>query len=102
MHKNLEITENIQKLLPDNFEELVKSEFDNIDIDKNGFLSLEELMPVLNNMAKMSGHKKGITLEEAEQAMNHLDINKDKKLDILEFKKLFFALLMQYLAKQDS
>jgi Ca2+-binding EF-hand superfamily protein len=99
---NYEITDNIQKLLPDNFDELVKNEFDNIDADKNNFLCLEELMPLLNSLAKMSGKKKDISLEEAKQALSVLDKNKDQKLDIDEFKKLFFGLLMQHLAQQDS
>jgi Ca2+-binding EF-hand superfamily protein len=99
---NYEITDNIQKLLPDGFDEMVKENFDTIDVDKNNFLSVEELMPLLNNLAKMTGQKKEITIEEAKVAMKHLDKNGDKKIDIEEFKRLFFALLMQYLAKQEE
>jgi Ca2+-binding EF-hand superfamily protein len=98
---NFEITENVQKLLPDNFDEMVKENFDSIDVDGNNFLCLEELLPTLNAMAKMTGQKKEISLQEAKDAMKHLDKNGDQKLDINEFKRLFFALLMQYLAKQE-
>jgi Ca2+-binding EF-hand superfamily protein len=97
---NYEMTENIQKLLPGDFDQMVRESFDSIDTDKNNFLSLEELMPLLNDLARMAGHHEEISLEEAKVAMRHLDKNGDQKVDLEEFKRLFFVLLMQYLGKQ--
>lgn len=75
---------------------LARARFDEIDVDKNGFLENKELEKVVQWVMESFGSKIGTDPEAVKsRMMQRLDANKDGKLDPNEFQVLFLAIVQR-------
>ena len=82
----------LEHLLPKNFDEIAKESFKKYDSDKNGALDVTELYKMMVEIGTELGYPDEVTLDDAREAIESLDINENNVLDYDEFKKLFAAL----------
>lgn len=75
---------------------MCKEKFEELDVDKNGFLENTELIKVIEWV--LSAFAEGISsVKDAEtRMMERIDSNKDGKLDYEEFSKLFILMLARF------
>jgi Ca2+-binding EF-hand superfamily protein len=98
MSFDLDLNE-LEQLLPKNFDEIAKQSFKNYDSDKNGALDVNELYNLLVEIGKDLGYPDKVTLEDAREGIKALDLNENNVLEYDEFKRLFAAL---YIIKQSQ
>ena len=84
--------EDIKHLLPKNFDEEVDKAFNRYDADKSGGLDVNELVRVLEDLAKEFQPDAKINVEEAQEAMKDLDLDESKVVEKNEFRKLFIGI----------
>jgi len=73
---------------------LARARFSELDLDKSGFLENNELVGVAEWTMKYFGNKMGDNAEQVKtKIMRRLDGNKDGKLDVDEFGKLFSMII---------
>jgi len=75
---------------------LARARFDELDVDKSGFLENKELEKVVQWVMESFGTKLGTDPEVVKaKMMQRLDANKDGKLDPNEFQVLFLAVVQR-------
>lgn len=79
---------------PDQIKALAQSRFQELDVDKSGFLEKNELIVVADWIMATFGTKLGADLDAVRSnLLERLDLNKDGKLDLVEFENLFIDML---------
>ena len=72
--------------------EAAKKKFDEFDVDKNGYLERKEIDILMSQALEVYGESKKSSIEKENFKMNlvaKIDVNKDGKIDFLEFKTLW-------------
>jgi Ca2+-binding EF-hand superfamily protein len=84
--------ESVKDLLPENFDKTCEDAFKKADINKDGAIDVKELHAIMKEIAKEFNYQQDVELEDARQALDELDVNKNGKIEFEEFKKLFVGL----------
>ena len=82
----------IKDFLQKDFEDISKATFVKYDTNQDGKIDLEELFKLMTEVAKEFNYKDAITREDAEKALQELDLNKNGVLEYDEFRRLFIGL----------
>ena len=97
------MAEQLKKILEDEekLNEIVKVAFDNVNTDKSGKISKEQLGSMMSQIAKDLGHE-GPQQNEIDEVFNYLDAKKTNSLDTDDFKVLIKDVLKNMIKKLSS
>ncbi|CAG9315069.1 unnamed protein product [Blepharisma stoltei] len=97
------MAEEVRKLLSNDqsLNRVAKNSFDAMDSDKSGFIDQEELYNVMVNAAR-SINAPQPTMEQANNALQEIDRNKDGKVSLSEFVQLLRRVLEEMLDQLES
>ena len=97
------MAEQLKKILEDEekLNEIVKVAFDNVNTDKSGKISKEQLGSMMSQISKDLGHE-GPQQLEIDEVFNYLDSKKSNFLDIDDFKVLIKDVLKNMIKKLSS
>jgi Ca2+-binding EF-hand superfamily protein len=84
--------EAVKEYLPKDFEEVSKATFKKYDTNGDDRIDLNELYLLMKEVAKEFNYADTVTKEDAEKALQELDMNKNGVLEYDEFRKLFIGL----------
>ena len=97
------MAEQLKKILEDEekLNEIVKVAFDNVNTDKSGKISKEQLGSMMSQIAKDLGDE-GPQQTEIDEVFNYLDAKKTNSLDTDDFKVLIKDVLKNMIKKLSS
>ena len=97
------MAEQLKKILEDEekLNEIVKVAFDNVNTDKSGKISKEQLGSMMSQISKDLGHE-GPQQIEIDEVFNYLDSKKANSLDTDDFKVLIKDVLKNMIKKLSS
>ncbi len=97
------MAEQLKKILEDEekLNEIVKVAFDNVNTDKSGKISKEQLGSMMSQISKDLGHE-GPQQLEIDEVFNYLDSKKSNFLDTDDFKVLIKDVLKNMIKKLSS
>ncbi len=84
----------VEKLLPQNFDTIARETFAKYDLDKNGSLDLNELLTLLKELGKDLFLDDNVTIDDATEGMESLDMNQNNLLEYEEVRKLLVTLFI--------
>jgi len=94
------MAEQLKKILEDEekLNEIVKVAFDNVNTDKSGKISKEQLGSMMSQISKDLGHE-GPQQKEIDEVFDYLDSKKTNSLDTDDFKVLIKDVLKNMIKK---
>ena len=97
------MAEQLKKILEDEekLNEIVKVAFDNVNTDKSGKISKEQLGSMMSQISKDLGHE-GPQQLEIDEVFNYLDSKKSNFLDTDDFKVIIKYILKNMIKKLSS